>query len=193
MPGGQGYAQQAPTSAPAAPAWPANGPGPQAAPQPQAPAANPAAYQSPPQAHPPDAYPPESAPPLQGEDASFMGGEAMMGDAAMGDAVMGGDAALGGASMGGESMMGDAGMGGDPAIASDTTFGAAEPEPKKKRPALLKWGIAALLAAVLLFGLWMVFGGGSDTGSSSGSFGSDPVLDPDDPRSRKADRLPNNF
>jgi hypothetical protein len=29
---------------------------------------------------------------------------------------------------------------------------------------------------------------------SSGSFNtSDPVLDPDDPRSRKADRLPNNF
>jgi len=69
-----------------------------------------------------------------------------------------------------------------------------EAEPKQKKPALLKWGIVALVAAVVLVGLWMALGdSSSDTGSSSGFNTSDPVLDPDDPRSRKADRLPNNF
>lgn len=71
---------------------------------------------------------------------------------------------------------------------------AAEAEPQQKRPALLKWGIGALVAAVVLVGLWMALGDSStDPGSSSGFNTSDPVLDPDDPRSRKADRLPNNF
>ena len=69
-----------------------------------------------------------------------------------------------------------------------------EAEPKQKKPALLKWGIGALVAAVVLVGLWMALGdSSSDTGSSSGFNTSDPVLDPDDPRSRKTDRLPNNF
>lgn len=72
--------------------------------------------------------------------------------------------------------------------------GAAEPEPKKKKPALLKWGIGALVASVVLVGLWLALGDSSDSSKSSDSFStSDPVLDPDDPRSRKADRLPNNF
>lgn len=67
-----------------------------------------------------------------------------------------------------------------------------ETKPSKSR--LLKWGIIGLLAVVLLLGLWMVFGGSSgDGGLSSGFNTSDPVLDPDDPRSRKADKLPNNF
>ena len=67
-------------------------------------------------------------------------------------------------------------------------------EPKQKKPALLKWGIGALVAAVVLVGLWMALGdSSSDPGSSSGFNTSDPVLDPDDPRSRKADKLPNNF
>jgi hypothetical protein len=40
----------------------------------------------------------------------------------------------------------------------------------------------------------MVFASTSDDGSLSSGFNtSDPVLDPDDPRSRKSDRLPNNF
>jgi hypothetical protein len=69
-----------------------------------------------------------------------------------------------------------------------------EPEPKKKKPALLKWGIGALVASVVLVGLWLALGDSSGPSTSSGSFDtSDPVLDPDDPRSRKADRLPNNF
>lgn len=69
-----------------------------------------------------------------------------------------------------------------------------EAEESKKRPALLKWGVGALVAAVVLVGLWMALGdSSSDPGSSSGFNTSDPVLDPDDPRSRKADKLPNNF
>ena len=71
-----------------------------------------------------------------------------------------------------------------------------EPEeaPKQKKPALLKWGIGALVAAVVLIGLWLALGdSSSDRGASSGFNTSDPVLDPDDPRSRKADRLPSNF
>jgi hypothetical protein len=107
-----------------------------------------------------------------GSDAAMM--DPNMGDPAMSDPAMG-DPAMGGAEMG------------DPAA-----FGA-EPEPKKKRPALLKWGIAALVASVVLVGLWMFLGDSSDSSSSSGSFASDPVLDPDDPRSRKADRLPSKF
>ncbi len=67
-------------------------------------------------------------------------------------------------------------------------------EPKQKKPALLKWGIGALVAAVVLVGLWLALGNSSsDPGASSGFNTSDPVLDPDDPRSRKADKLPNNF
>ena len=80
------------------------------------------------------------------------------------------------------------------AATSDAAFGI-EPKakPKRKRPALLKWGIIALIASVVLIALWMALGDSSDSSSSSGSFASDPVLDADDPRSRKADRLPNNF
>ncbi|MEZ5827133.1 MAG: hypothetical protein R3D30_14310 [Hyphomicrobiales bacterium] len=65
---------------------------------------------------------------------------------------------------------------------------------KAKRPALLKWGLIALVASVVLVGLWLALGSSSGPSTSSGvSNGSEPVLDPDDPRSRKADRLPNNF
>jgi hypothetical protein len=68
-----------------------------------------------------------------------------------------------------------------------------ETEKPKKSP-LLKWGIVGVLAVVSLVGLWMVFASTSeDGGLSSGFDTSDPVLDPDDPRSRKSDRLPNNF
>lgn len=69
-----------------------------------------------------------------------------------------------------------------------------EAETKSSRSPLLKWGIIGLLAVVLLLGLWMVLSGSSGEGGLSSGFNtSDPVLDPDDPRSRKADRLPNNF
>src|SRR5680860_674222 len=88
-----------------------------------------------------------------------------------------------------------------PPLQEDASFmGTAEfepeplAEPKQKKPALLKWGIGALVAAVVLVGLWMALGdSSSDPGSSSGFNASDPVLDPDDPRSRKADKLPSNF
>lgn len=77
---------------------------------------------------------------------------------------------------------------------ADASMGEPEAEPKRKKPALLKWGLGALVASVILVGLWMALGDSSDpTGSSDSSSASNPVLDPDDPRSRKADRLPDNF
>ena len=105
---------------------------------------------------------------------------------------MGADAAMGDAAMGVDAAMHDPVAGGDLAMGAPAA-GDTEPQSKRQRPALLKWGIAALIAAVILIGLWMILGDSSDRSSSSGSFTSDPVLDPDDPRSRKGDRLPNNF
>lgn len=103
------------------------------------------------------------------------------------------------------SGMGDAGMG-DPGMAlEDASFpGDAElelepefvDEPKKSflKSPRLKWGLIGLVAVGVLLGLWMFLSGSSgDSGLSSGFDTSDPVLDPDDPRSRKADKLPNNF
>jgi hypothetical protein len=85
-----------------------------------------------------------------------------------------------------------------PPQGEDASFpGEPEPapkQPKPKKPALLKWGIVALVASVILIGLWLVLGKSSSTTSSSGAFNaSEPVLDPDDPRSRKADKLPSKF
>ena len=85
-----------------------------------------------------------------------------------------------------------------PLQGEDASFpGEPEPapkQPKPKKPALLKWGIVALVASVILIGLWLVLGKSSSTTSSSGAFNaSEPVLDPDDPRSRKADKLPSKF
>jgi hypothetical protein len=67
---------------------------------------------------------------------------------------------------------------------------AVEEKPKRK-PVLLKWGVVALLVSIMAFGVWMVLGNqtgpsGAKAPEASGS----QVLDPDDPRSRKADRLP---
>ena len=81
-------------------------------------------------------------------------------------------------------------------LQGDAAFpGDAGPEPeKKKKSGLLKWGIGALVTALVVAGLWITFSGSAgDTGLISGFNISDPVLDADDPRSRKADRLPNNF
>ena len=86
-------------------------------------------------------------------------------------------------------------LAGEPQPLEDAAF-MPEPAPKpaRKKPALLKWGLVALIASVIGFGLWMALSDSSGPTSSSGSFNtSDPVLDPDDPRSRKADKLPNNF
>lgn len=76
-------------------------------------------------------------------------------------------------------------------------FGAAtvpampEPEPSPRgKPALLKWGLGALIVSVVVFGLWMALSQAPGPGIKSPGGG---ALDPDDPRSRKADRLPSPF
>jgi hypothetical protein len=65
---------------------------------------------------------------------------------------------------------------------------------KRPRPALLKWGVTALLVFGMGFGLWMLLGKPSLFGQAPSHTGSkaapDKPLDPDDPRNRKADRLP---
>lgn len=65
------------------------------------------------------------------------------------------------------------------------------PEPKRRRPALLKWGIGALIVSVVAFGLWFAL---SQAPLPSGIPGlgdsQSGTIDPDDPRSRKSDRLP---
>ncbi len=69
------------------------------------------------------------------------------------------------------------------------------PEPETKRkPALLKWGLGALIISVVAFGLWFALSQapGPSSGTGAGN-GESSTLDPDDPRSRKADRLPNAF
>jgi hypothetical protein len=71
---------------------------------------------------------------------------------------------------------------------------AAKPASKSKR-GLLKWGIAALLASAVAFGLWMwlaqpslfgLFGFGAAPSGDTAPASNDPA----DPRSRKSDRLP---
>jgi transcriptional regulator with XRE-family HTH domain len=63
-----------------------------------------------------------------------------------------------------------------------------EPEKKRRRPGLLKWGLGALIVSVVAFGLWFALNQApSPSGASTGQSG---TLDPDDPRSRKADKLP---
>ena len=59
------------------------------------------------------------------------------------------------------------------------------------RSPLLKWGLAALVGAALLFGLWTLLAKPGLLGSS-GPTAQSPAAptDPNDPRSRKADRLP---
>lgn len=66
--------------------------------------------------------------------------------------------------------------------------------PRRKSP-LLKWGLVAFVVSVLAFGTWFVLGDltGPLKSMSTGNDSSEPVLDPDDPRSRKSDRLPNAF
>jgi hypothetical protein len=66
-----------------------------------------------------------------------------------------------------------------------------EPEPKRGRSKLLKWGLGALIVSVVAFGLWLALSQAPHTpGLQAPSSG---TLDPDDPRSRKSDRLPNAF
>jgi hypothetical protein len=86
----------------------------------------------------------------------------------------------------------------DAAFSADPVVPPPAPAPVKsrKRPALLKWGLVALLVSLIAFGIWYALGeisGPSDTETSNPNDTSTPVLDPDDPRSRKADRLPDAF
>ncbi len=83
---------------------------------------------------------------------------------------------------------------------------AEPPKPARKarssRMALVKWGLVALVVLGAAFGLWMWLAGPSLHGSSAssgsqpgakpskGAQPAPPVTDPNDPRSRKADRLP---
>jgi hypothetical protein len=64
---------------------------------------------------------------------------------------------------------------------------AVEPEAKRGRPALLKWGLGALIISVVAFGLWFAL---SQAPGPSGLQSPTGTLDPDDPRSHKADKLP---
>ncbi|HEX9752923.1 MAG TPA: hypothetical protein VGA46_05695 [Methyloceanibacter sp.] len=66
-----------------------------------------------------------------------------------------------------------------------------EPDKKRRRPALLKWGIGALIVSVVAFGLWFALSQAPIPSGIPGLGGSQSgTLDPDDPRSRKSDRLP---
>lgn len=78
----------------------------------------------------------------------------------------------------------------------DADFSAdpVEPaEPKKTRKAgLLKWGLVALIISVVAFGVWFALSQAPGPSDGAGQ-SQDGPLDPDDPRSRKADRLPSAF
>jgi len=70
----------------------------------------------------------------------------------------------------------------------------AEPEKKRERPALLKWGLGALIVSAVAFGLWFALSQVPAPSSGPGAGQTqNGQLDPDDPRSRKADRLPDAF
>jgi hypothetical protein len=68
------------------------------------------------------------------------------------------------------------------------SLGEPEAKPKRRRPPLLKWALGLLILSVVAFGLWFALSHAPGTSGlqSPGSGTSDP----DDPRSRKADRLP---
>jgi hypothetical protein len=81
-----------------------------------------------------------------------------------------------------------------PAPASPAAAPAPSEEKPRRKPALLKWGIVALLISIMAFGVWMVLGNSTGpSGAKAPGAGGSQVLDPDDPRSRKADRLPSPF
>jgi hypothetical protein len=63
-----------------------------------------------------------------------------------------------------------------------------EPEKPKRKRALLKWGIVLLLLAIMAVGGWLVLG--HFKGEVGFKSSKPAALDPDDPRSHKADKLP---
>lgn len=74
---------------------------------------------------------------------------------------------------------------------SPATAGAEKK--KKGRPPLLKWGLIALVISIVAFGLWLALGRSGGSLQATNPTGAGQVLDPDDPRSRKADRLPSPY
>jgi hypothetical protein len=66
-----------------------------------------------------------------------------------------------------------------------------EPKTKRNRPPLLKWAIGALIVSAVAFGLWLALN--QAPGPSGPQSPGSGTLDPDDPRSRKSDRLPSAF
>jgi hypothetical protein len=70
---------------------------------------------------------------------------------------------------------------------------AAPAKRARKASPLVKWGIVALLVLGLGVGVWMLLDEAGLLGPSTALTGANPgakSLDPDDPRSRKTDRLP---
>lgn len=65
-----------------------------------------------------------------------------------------------------------------------------EPEKPRRRSALLKWAVGALVISIVAFGLWMALTHAPSPTGATGGGEQSGTLDPDDPRSRKADRLP---
>jgi hypothetical protein len=57
----------------------------------------------------------------------------------------------------------------------------------------LKWGLGALLISVVAFGVWFALSQAPDLSAPGIGNGESGTLDPDDPRSRKQDRLPTPF
>ena len=79
----------------------------------------------------------------------------------------------------------------------DTDFGESvplqatpEPEKPKRRSVLLKWALGALVISMVAFGLWFALTHAQEPSGVTGSGEPSGAIDPDDPRSRKADRLP---
>ena len=69
----------------------------------------------------------------------------------------------------------------------------AKSEEKAPRRGLLKWGIVALVVSAAVFGLWLFLGDSSEPPRPKSGDQAPQSTDPDDPRSRKADRLPSPF
>lgn len=67
---------------------------------------------------------------------------------------------------------------------------APEPEKPKRRSGLLKWGLGALVISIVAFGLWMALTHAPGPAGVTAPGEQGGTIDPDDPRSRKADRLP---
>jgi hypothetical protein len=85
----------------------------------------------------------------------------------------------------------DADFGIDPAPAVEAaTLEPEQPEKAKRRPLLLKLGLGALVISIVGFGLWFALTHAQPPAGTTGVGAPSGTMDPDDPRSRKADKLP---